>query len=116
MCAFLTLSQFAVCCGRVVLCSQLYLIALQPDRGRKKERGPKPVLVLAAMEPGNLQPLILYNEHTPCAHGHPQQPFGVSKEVIGERGKVGESGDAGGDARGHPWVHSAGSVVPPHCA
>ncbi len=41
------------------------------------------------MEPGDLQPLTVYNEHAPGARGHrhPQQAFGVSKEVIG-RGSV----------------------------
>lgn len=67
----------------------------------ERESGLKPVLVLAETSAGNLQPLTVYNEPTPCAHGHPQRPFGVSKEVIG-----GGAGDAGGDARGHPWVHS----------
>ncbi len=40
-------------------------------------------LILAVMEPGDLQPLTVYNEHAPGAHGHrhPQQAFGVSKEV-----------------------------------
>lgn len=40
------------------------------------------------MEPGDLQPLTVYNEHAPGAHGHrhPQQAFGVSKEAIGRRG------------------------------
>lgn len=67
--------------------------------------------MLAVMEP-DLQPLTVYNEHAPGAHRHrhPQQAFGVSKEVIEGgvrcRGGGGESGDAGGDARGHPRVHS----------
>lgn len=73
------------------------------------ERENEPVLALAVMEPGDLQPLTVYNEHAPCAHGrrHPQQPFGVQKEAMGKGGGRGWwSGDAGGDARGHPWVHS----------
>lgn len=45
------------------------------------ERENEAVLVLAVMEPGDLQPLTVYNEHAPCAHGHrnPQPSFGVSK-------------------------------------
>lgn len=66
------------------------------------------------MEPGDLQPLTVYNEHAPGAHGHrhPQQALGLSKEVMGgggckcRGGGEGGSEDAGGDAWGHPRVHS----------
>lgn len=78
------------------------------------------------MEPGDLQPLTVYNEHAPGAHGHrhPQQASGVSKEVIERerrgckcRGGVGEGGQETqvvmlGGTQGS--THQA--VVPPHCA
>lgn len=89
-CFFFLLNQEPICCllCRGVLCSQLYLIVLQPERERtelnlERERENEPVLVLAVMEP-DLQPLTIYNEHAPGAHRHrhPQQAFGVSKEVI----------------------------------
>lgn len=91
---FFLLNQEPICCllCRGVLCSQLYLIVLQPERERtelnlERERENEPVLVLAVMEP-DLQPLTVYNEHASGAHRHrhPQQAFGVSKEVMGRGG------------------------------
>lgn len=53
-----------------------------------REAQNEPVLVLAVMEPDDLQPLTVYNEHTRGARGHknPQRAFGVSKDVTGEEG------------------------------
>lgn len=64
------------------------------------------------MEPGDLQPLTVYNEHAPCAHGHrnPQQSFGVSKEVM-RRGQETQVVMLGGTLG---FSHHA--VVPPHFA
>lgn len=111
-----------ICCllWRGVLCSQLYLIVLQPERERERERAElnlerermRQFLVLAVMEPGDLQPLTVYNEHAPCAHGHrnPQQSFGVSKEVM-RRGQETQVVMLGGTLG---FSHHA--VVPPHFA
>lgn len=77
-----------------------------------RERENEAVLVLAVMEPGDLQPLTVYNEHAPCAHGHrnPQQSFGVSKEVM-RRGQETQVVMLGGTLG---FSHHA--VVPPHFA
>lgn len=82
------------------------------------ERENEPVLALAVMEPGDLQPLTVYNEHAPCAHGrrHPQQPFGVQKEAMGK----GEGGGGGQETQvvmlGGTLGFTHHAVVPPHCA
>lgn len=54
------------------------------------------------MEPGDLQPLTVYNEHAPGAHEHrhPEQAFGVSKEVM-VRGGV--NVEVGGGVRRRRW-------------
>lgn len=79
--------------------------------------------MLAVMEP-DLQPLTVYNEQAPGAHRHrhPQQAFGVSKEVIeGGGGGLGvevvvESLETQVVMLGGTQGSTHHAVVPPHSA
>lgn len=74
------------------------------------------------MEPSDLQPLTVYNEHAEGAreHRHPRRALWVSKKVMGRRGCKCRGSGGGQETQvvmlGGTHGSTRHAVVPPHCA